>query len=723
MPSGGAILPPDGMTPANLSSTSLSVHSSARDRHNITTHSCESWHTAVDQPSQLATATDDEPGQGQDAFQSRERQSRSPSPTDHLYDRIIPAVSPAVPPSLTSVVVDVHNPTTEPLPTSSSTNSQRLTDESYVVGSPATHYPPLHATAEESSQHLPPTPPIIPDIHSPEGCTLRLMHSDEIPRYTMDVKIPRVKTFCKIRPLTRTFPYFQEQSHSDQPPINQDCNPWVPATHPDGALYFFDRERRLFTDADMYNSLFREEIEEFYRYLQNILRADQLTIPSNNYDLVLHVMPIGPTRKQWSYYYACHETRCLFWLHMYDATDMVSEVYGVNSPAHIKHRLEALYWTHWFHYPVIFGDRSLPDSVCDELIGILSYGCAEKITSIVSPVPFGVDALQKMIELVKNAKEAHSSLEYHVAGIVRFLELFSNWGFIDFHGQPHARFTRSQTVYNEPKRERSLRFKLLSLLLFLAPNNYLRDMEILWTDGYAAPTGWESFMNELLQEWTDVLLPSTVMLSVTVSFLAIPGIVLSNLNGSNVTNPSQVIIFTSPAQIASTLSIVASVGSIVIDLLVRYTNTKPKASSAGPLPYQYERSQRLFGNESMAIVFSLPWALLMWSMVLFSIALLLSCFTHSNASTRISVTVMSVIVACLTVWSTLTTWRSDADWEVVYYKYLFVLKRAGDKILTSVKHFALGIFRPRSPRAYPTPHSLVSTSSIPPVTEDQDRSA
>ena len=68
------------------------------------------------------------------------------------------------------------------------------------------------------------------------------------------------------------------------------------------------------------------------------------------------------------------------------------------------------------------------------------------------------------------------------------------------------------------------------------------------------------------------------MLSVTVSFLTIPGIVLSNLNGTNVTSQSQVIIFTSPAQIASTLSIIASVGSIVIDLLlIRYTSTNPKA--------------------------------------------------------------------------------------------------------------------------------------------------
>ena len=79
-------------------------------------------------------------------------------------------------------------------------------------------------------------------------------------------------------------------------------------------------------------------------------------------------------------------------------------------------------------------------------------------------------------------------------------------------------------------------------------------------------------------------------------------------------------------------------------------------------------------------------------MVLFFIGLLLSCFTHSNTSTRISVAVMLVMVACLTVWSILTTWRSDDDWAV--FDRLVVLKRSGDRILASVKDFVLGIFRP-----------------------------
>ncbi|KAI0253093.1 hypothetical protein BJV78DRAFT_240406 [Lactifluus subvellereus] len=147
---------------------------------------------------------------------------------------------------------------------------------------------------------------------------------------------PREETSYTIEPLTRTFPYSAEQNRSDQGSPNQDCRPWTPATHPGGASYFFDPERRLFTDTDMHDNILRNEMNVFYDYLQNILRRDQLTIQSNNYDLMLDIMHLQDGRIQWSYYYACHETRCLFWLDKYIAADITSEVFGVKSPAHVS---------------------------------------------------------------------------------------------------------------------------------------------------------------------------------------------------------------------------------------------------------------------------------------------------------------------------------------------------------------------------------------------------
>ena len=97
--------------------------------------------------------------------------------------------------------------------------------------------------------------------------------------------------------------------------------------------------KRLFTDTDMHDQILKDEIEDFYDYLQRVIRNDQLTFPSNNYDLVLDIMVIDEEPEKqisWSYYYACHDARCLFWLETYDASYMTSELFGVKSPAHVS---------------------------------------------------------------------------------------------------------------------------------------------------------------------------------------------------------------------------------------------------------------------------------------------------------------------------------------------------------------------------------------------------
>jgi hypothetical protein len=97
--------------------------------------------------------------------------------------------------------------------------------------------------------------------------------------------------------------------------------------------------KRLFTDTDMHDQIMKDEIEDFYDFLQRVIRNEQLTIPSNNYDLVLDIMVIDEEpekRISWSYYYACHEARCLLWLDTYDANFMTSELFGVKSPAHVR---------------------------------------------------------------------------------------------------------------------------------------------------------------------------------------------------------------------------------------------------------------------------------------------------------------------------------------------------------------------------------------------------
>ena len=71
---------------------------------------------------------------------------------------------------------------------------------------------------------------------------------------------------------------------------------------------------------------------------------------------------------------------------------------------------------------------------------------------------------------------------------------------------------------------------------------------------------------------------STVMLAASMGLLAVPGVTLYNINGGTLGSESQVVILTSSSQIASTISTEASIGSIVIGLLlVRHNRTKQEA--------------------------------------------------------------------------------------------------------------------------------------------------
>ncbi|KAH9061121.1 hypothetical protein EDB87DRAFT_484421 [Lactarius vividus] len=559
---------------ANRSRASFSIHSThtrASDRLAIIqSHSHESLHTPLGQPKGNPKAAHRQFGSGPstDNLGVSPYSHTSPSPTGvHGHHKGQ---------SSTSVVVRIENPSTESLTRSHLADSPLPdSEEPYSIGSPT-----LTPTV---------TSPIS-DFDLPPGRFLQLIVSEQIPRYTKIVTVPREREYYEIGPLTTKFPHVPKQSDPGQGSLEEVCAPWIPATHPDGALYFFDEDR--------------EEMEEFYDYLQLIIRHEGLTIPSNNYDLVLDIMPAENERVQWSYYYACHETRCLFWLDVCEANHMISEVFCVTSPAHVKHRLEALYWTHWSLFPAVFNGRYLQPAVYDELLGILSHGCMDVMTSKSSTLPYDDDTMQKMIKLVRKAKESESDagVVYHTAGVsesqnrsdfglmlltrcvcqARLLSFFAHWRFLYIHGQHHARLIRHQTVYSGVKQERSLLITLLSPVLFLAPEVHLQDIKRLWTDEIIIETVWKSFMTKLVGEWEELILWSTVMLTANVGFLAIPGVVISNINSNDMSSASKLDIYVSPAQIASSISILASVGSIVIGLfLVRHNRSKQKEDPAG----------------------------------------------------------------------------------------------------------------------------------------------
>ncbi|KAI0263350.1 hypothetical protein BC834DRAFT_309446 [Gloeopeniophorella convolvens] len=446
-----------------------------------------------------------------------------------------------------------------------------------------------------------------------------------------------------------------------------DSGDWTPVTSPGGALYFYHDRWRIYTDVYMYDPGLRTEVNEFAARLAD--RREMQTFPTDDYDLVLDVTTMKDSGEIiWSYYYVDHKTRTLFWLQHYDASEtLLYEAFGIQEPGHMKLRLEALYWVHWSLYPVGHGSRVFPRDACEKLLGILTScsvgnticfpsslrsSSVDLLTSKRSTAPYSVADMQTMFSLIKEAKGSDAAAEHVRSSTARLLSFFTHWKFIHFHGQRTSRLDRFKSIHNDDKGRRTILIRSLSAPLFLAPEVHLRELKKLWTDNIIIEAFWKEFMQKLVSEWIEFVLYSTVMLAANVAFLAIQGVIVipQDPSSKNWIKPS-------PAQIISSISLVFSVGSIITGLvLIRHNRTmmlqEPKVASE----YLTKKHSRRFGLEPLAIIFSLTYALLMWSVWMFFVSLLLFSFQNTTMAIRIALSIAAGIVTIFIIWCILNSW-------------------------------------------------------------------
>ena len=82
----------------------------------------------------------------------------------------------------------------------------------------------------------------------------------------------------------------------------------------------------------MYEESVWDEIELFVTVMDLLLQdTDRSSLPLGDYDLVLELKPTEDGPNQWHYYFVDHDSRALFWLHDFDATELVAEVTSISS--------------------------------------------------------------------------------------------------------------------------------------------------------------------------------------------------------------------------------------------------------------------------------------------------------------------------------------------------------------------------------------------------------
>jgi len=175
---------------------------------------------------------------------------------------------------------------------------------------------------------------------------------------------------------------------------------------------------------------------------------------------------------------------------------------------------------------------------------------------------------------------------------------------------------------------------------------YLRALETIWIDDIVTVIPWTSFMTRLRADWQEYVLFATVLLNANISFMTINDVDLG---------PGQP---RTLAQITSLVSTTASIGSILVGLLLnRQYRLEPKHTAQVAARFLLSREHPTLGLETLAIIYSLPYVLLMWSMVAFIVAFASECFVeHEDTSTYVSA-VAWTLVGALIIWCIYTAWQ------------------------------------------------------------------
>ncbi|CCM03271.1 uncharacterized protein FIBRA_05399 [Fibroporia radiculosa] len=142
-----------------------------------------------------------------------------------------------------------------------------------------------------------------------------------------------------VKPLETTFP-------RSNVPLG-----WEALVHPEGALYFYHPEKKIFTEAYLCDPDIFLEIDDFAAQVEEVIQAQPNPLPEH-VELVLELeenkKENKETKHHWCYYFVDHKSRTLFWLHEYDIVgELGGSLKGLNSAPHVmaeEFGIEENYW-------------------------------------------------------------------------------------------------------------------------------------------------------------------------------------------------------------------------------------------------------------------------------------------------------------------------------------------------------------------------------------------
>ncbi|KAH7926535.1 hypothetical protein BV22DRAFT_1008875 [Leucogyrophana mollusca] len=414
---------------------------------------------------------------------------------------------------------------------------------------------------------------------------------------------------------------------------------WATEVHPEGTRYFINNAMRtcvevdicdddIFTDVNLFASLLYARLCEVEKQIPVLKLEDVLIVlepQSDGHEIVCRD------------YLVNLRDRYPFWLSEYDAGCILRDCKGVAHPTHVGLAVRAQYWKHCDLFPHL---RPVTQDSVDEVKGMLLHAYNERLTSPLSCAPFTTEELRCHLDVID---KIDGNFLPHLLFIFLMLfgisrECFRNQ-YRNFHGELGVRLSFNQTVHSWTY-TRLKTMSIVSPLLFNAPDAHTRSLHNIFVDGIARFHTWNEFTVMLNKELQDSNLLA-ILLGVNVGFLAI---------GSVDDGDGRAF-----SQIASYMSLVASVGSIVLGLIfVRNNRSSGPETIADTAQFLERNNDEKHGLEKLAIVYSLPYAFLVWRMFFFLVAFLIEWCKPGDVSSWVPVGAILFSVGALIIWGAYT---------------------------------------------------------------------
>ncbi|KAI6016564.1 hypothetical protein BKA83DRAFT_4331434 [Pisolithus microcarpus] len=393
--------------------------------------------------------------------------------------------------------------------------------------------------------------------------------------------------------------------------------------------------------------------------------------------------------RDYGYYFVDHRQRLLFWVDDYDLSHIFFSVKGVTARDHMKQAVVTQYWMHIELYP---NRRELKANDHEELRNILTCAIADAATSGTPLAPFDLDTMTRMLDLVEKLQVSIGKENpYAVWVTARFAREFSRSRFINFSGQSCARLDADQCIYashHHPSRSgSSFLIRIFDLFLFKSASVYLEELRRMWVDQIVHYPRWQKYIAKLTSEWARFTIFSTVLLTADVGVLAVPalggggggGTPINNTGSSTSGGPSPPVASQMIAAIASIyISILFSVASILTSIqLTNHVGGKEYSSATATSELLQRTEKSLFGTDRLAIMYSLPYAFLVWGIFLFVLAMSFLIFSSTSHAILASLAPFFFILFVFSIWPSISglgiyrtlkkSWQNLLDGEVWYW--------------------------------------------------------